>query len=95
LQSAEEYQAGGVVWRRKGGDHYYVARKRARERRVVVLRGARRPQDPQGCRCASRCRPVHTLRVDFAGTKISVSLNGKRSIDFARPGNACQCILAT
>jgi hypothetical protein len=84
LQSAKEDQAGGVVRRRKGGDDDCVARERARERRVAVLNGARRPQDPQGRRCASRCRPVHTLRDDFAGTKISVSLNGKRSIDFAR-----------
>ena len=81
--SGKEDQAGGVVWRWKDGDNYYVARANALENNVSLYYTAR------GVRKTLKYvdAPVapgqwHTLRVEFAGTKISVSLDGKRYIDF-------------
>jgi hypothetical protein len=82
--AGKEDQAGGVVWRWKDGDNYYVARANALENNVSLYYTAR------GIRKTLKYvdAPVsaghwHTLRVDFAGTAISVSLDGKRYIDFA------------
>jgi hypothetical protein len=80
--SGREDQAGGVVWRWKDGDNYYVARANALENNVSLYYTAR------GIRKTLKYvdAPVpagqwHTLRVEFAGTKIAVSLDGKRYID--------------
>ena len=80
--AGKEDQAGGVVWRWKDGDNYYVARANALENNVSLYyteRGSRKtlkyvdaPVPPN---------QWHTLRVEFAGTKIAVSLDGKRYID--------------
>jgi hypothetical protein len=82
--SGTEDQAGGVVWRWKDGDNYYVARANALENNVSLYYTAR------GIRKTLKYvdAPVpsgqwHTLRVEFAGTKIAVSLDGKRYIDFS------------
>jgi len=82
--SGKEDQAGGVVWRWKDGDNYYVARANALENNVSLYYTAR------GIRKTLKYvdAPVsagqwHTLRVDFAGTAMSVSLDGKRYIEFA------------
>ena len=81
--SGREDQAGGVVWRWKDGDNYYVARANALENNVSLYYtagGSRRTLKyvdapvPAG--------QWHTLRVEFAGTRIAVSLDGKRYIDF-------------
>ena len=82
--AGKEDQAGGVVWRWKDGDNYYVARANALENNVSLYYTAR------GIRKTLKYvdAPVpagqwHTLRVEFAGTKIAVSLDGKRYIDFS------------
>lgn len=76
--SGREDQAGGVIWRFKDGENYYVARANALENNVSLYyteRGSRKTLRyvdapvPQGT--------WHTLRVEFTGTLISVSLNGK------------------
>jgi len=80
--SGREDQAGGVVWRWKDGDNYYVARANALEDNVslyYVRRGSRKtlkyvdapvPKDQW-----------HRLRVEFADERIVVALNGKTYID--------------
>ena len=81
--SGHEDQAGGLVWRWKDGDNYYVARANALENNVSLYcteRGNRKTLkfvDTQAARGA-----WHTLRVEFVGTKIAVLLDGKRHIDF-------------
>lgn len=77
-----EDQAGGVVWRWKDGDNYYVARANALENNVSLYytAGGRRHT------IQYRDAPVapkawHTLRVDFSGHRIQVTLDGKRYID--------------
>ena len=81
--AGREDQAGGVVWRWKDGDNYYVARANALENNVSLYyteRGSRKTLKYVDAPVAPG--QWHTLRVDFAGTKIGVSLDGKRYIDF-------------
>jgi alanine dehydrogenase len=75
-------QAGGVVWRWKDGDNYYVARANALENNVSLY------YTEKGRRITLKYvdAPVavntwHTLAVDFSGARIKVSLNGKTYIE--------------
>jgi hypothetical protein len=80
--SGREDQAGGVLWRWKDGDNYYVARANALENNVSLYytQGGRRitikyvdaPVPPKAW---------HTLRVEFSAARISVALDGKTYID--------------
>jgi len=77
----KEDQAGGVVWRWKDGDNYYVARANALENNVSLY------YTENGRRITLKYvdAPVaanawHTLRVDFNFKKITVTLNGKAYI---------------
>ena len=80
--SGREDQAGGVVWRWKDGNNYYVARANALENNVSLYytqNGSRRTLKYVD---APVTRNVwHTLRVEFSGTRMRVSLNGKTYID--------------
>jgi hypothetical protein len=80
--AGSEDQAGGVVWRWKDGDNYYVARANALENNVSLY------YTQHGRRNTIRYvdAPVargrwHTLRVEFVAERIAVSLDGKRYID--------------
>jgi hypothetical protein len=80
--SGREDQAGGVVWRWKDGDNYYVARANALENNVSLYyteRGSRKTLKYVDAPVAGNA--WHTLRVDFSGTRIGVSLDGKRYIE--------------
>ena len=79
--SGREDQAGGVVWRWKNGDNYYIARANALENNVSLY------HTENGRRLTIKYvdAPVvrnqwHTLRVDFAGHAIKVSLDGNQFI---------------
>jgi 3-keto-disaccharide hydrolase len=81
-EKGREDQAGGVVWRWKNGDNYYVARGNALENNVSLyytVNGRRNtikyvdaPVPPD---------VWHTLRVEFAGKRIKVLLDGKPYIE--------------
>lgn len=80
--SGRRDQAGGVMWRWKDGDNYYVARANALESNLSLY------YTTNGRRNTIKYvdAPVpkntwHTLRVEFSGTSIKVSLNGKTYID--------------
>jgi hypothetical protein len=80
--SGKEDQAGGVVWRWKDGDNYYVARANALENNVSLYhteRGSRKTIKYVDAPVAGGA--WHTLRVEFVGTRIAVSLDGKRYIE--------------
>jgi hypothetical protein len=80
--SGREDQAGGVVWRWKDSDHYYVARANALENNVSLYyteRGTRKTI--RYVDAPVRTGVWHTLRVEFAGTRIAVALDGKRVIE--------------
>jgi hypothetical protein len=77
-----EDQAGGLVWRWKDGDTYYVARANALENNVSLYR------TEKGRRITIKYvdAPVasnrwHTLRTEFAGRTIKVLLDGKQYIE--------------
>ena len=77
--SGGEDQAGGLVWRWKDGDNYYVARANALENNVSLYyteHGSRKTLKYVDAPVARGA--WHTLRVEFAGTRIAVSLDGKR-----------------
>jgi hypothetical protein len=80
--AGSEDQAGGVVWRWKDGDNYYVARANALENNVSLY------YTQNGRRITIKyidapvaAKAWHTLRVEFSGSRISVALNGKTYID--------------
>ena len=80
--SGREDQAGGVVWRWKNGDNYYVARANALENNVSLYyteRGSRKTISYVDVPVAGGA--WHTLRVEFAGTRIRVVLDGVARIE--------------
>jgi hypothetical protein len=79
----KEDQAGGVVWRWKDGDNYYVARANALENNVSLYYTANGRRNTLRYVDAPVPRNAwHTLRVEFAGSQIRVALNGKTYIEF-------------
>lgn len=80
--SGREDAAGGLVWRWKDGDNYYVARANALENNVSLY------YTEHGKRVTIKYvdAPVaqnhwHALHVEFVGDHITVALNGKTYID--------------
>lgn len=81
--SGREDQAGGVVWRWKDGDNYYVARANALEGNVSLYYTEAGRRKTLKYVDAPVARGVwHSLRVEFAGSRISVMLDGKRAIAY-------------
>jgi hypothetical protein len=80
--AGREDQAGGLVWRWKNADNYYVARTNALENNVSLYYTER------GRRITIRYidAPVaaaqwHRLRVEFSGMHIKVALDGRAYIN--------------
>ena len=80
--SGKQDQAGGVVWRWKDGDNYYVARANALENNISLY------YTEQGRRITLKyvdapvpAKAWHTLAVEFNGARIKVMLNGKTYIE--------------
>jgi len=90
--SGKEDQAGGVVWRAKDSDNYYIARANALEDNVTVyhtINGKRTEKKRTDIKVASN--QWHTLRVDFVGNHFTVTFDGKTAIEwndqtFTQPG---------
>jgi Galactocerebrosidase, C-terminal lectin domain len=81
LQGRED-QAGGVVWRWKDGDTYYIARGNALENNVSLYyteKGRRNTIKYVNAPVARN--QWHTLRVEFSGKRIKVALDGKQYIE--------------
>jgi len=80
--TGREDQAGGVVWRWKNGDMYYVARANALENNVALYytAGGRRTSIKEADAPVA-ANAWHALRVQFAGKRIVVWLDGKTYID--------------
>ena len=80
--AGKQDQAGGVVWRWKDGDNYYVARANALENNISLY------YTENGRRITLRyvdapvpAKTWHTLAVEFRGARIKVALNGKTYIE--------------
>jgi hypothetical protein len=81
--SGKEDQAGGVIWRFKNGDNYYVARANALENNLSLYyteNGSRKTLKYVDAPVAANA--WHTLRVEFNGQAIKVALDGKTYIEF-------------
>ena len=86
LVAGKEDQAGGVIWRAKDSNNYYIARANALEGNVVLYKtvnGKRSPLDIVGRKGGYGVKePVasgqwHTLRVEFAGNHFKLIFDGK------------------
>src|SRR6188474_3741414 len=71
--SGREDQAGGLVWRAKDSNNYYVARANALENNVTIyhtINGRRTEKKRANMKVAGN--QWHTLRVEFAGAHFVV-----------------------
>ena len=84
--SGSEDRAGGLVWRARDADNYYVVRANALEDNVVLyktVKGVRSSLDivgrrgGYGVKQAVPANQWHTLRVEFVGTRFKVIFNDK------------------
>jgi hypothetical protein len=84
--SGSEDRAGGIVWRARDANNYYVVRANALEDNVVLYKtvnGVRSSLDlvgqkgGYGEKTAVPANRWHTLRVEFAGARFNVAFNGK------------------
>jgi len=77
--SGSEDQAGGLVWRAKDANNYFIARANALEDNVHIYHmvNGRRVQF-DGVDVKVRGGEWHTLRVDFSGPNFLVFLDGKK-----------------
>jgi hypothetical protein len=81
--SGEEDQAGGLIWRAKDADNYYVARANALEDNVTIyhtIAGKRTEKKRANLKVAPG--QWHTLRVQVNGSHFVVSLNGKTALEW-------------
>lgn len=88
--SGSEDRAGGLVWRAKDRNNYYVVRANALEDNVVLYKtvgGVRSSLDiigrkgGYGLNAPVPANQWHTLRVEFAGTRFRVVFNGQPLFD--------------
>jgi len=81
--SGKEDQAGGVVWRLKDANNYYIARANALEDNVTIyytVNGRRTEKKRASLKVASN--QWHTLRVDFQGRHFTVTYDGKQALEW-------------
>jgi hypothetical protein len=81
--SGKEDQAGGVVWRLKDANNYYIARANALEDNVTIydtVNGRRTERKRANMKVAPN--QWHTLRVDFQGGHFTVTFDGKKAIEW-------------
>jgi len=81
--TGKEDQAGGVIWRCKDADNYYVARANALEDNVTIyhtINGKRTEKKRAKMKVATN--QWHTLRVDFQGNHLKVTFNGQPALQW-------------
>lgn len=81
--SGKTDQAGGIVWRAKDSNNYYVARANALEDNVTIydtVNGRRTERKRTKMKVASN--EWHTLRVDIQESHFTVTLDGKKAIEW-------------
>ncbi len=86
--AGKEDQAGGVIWRVKDANNYYIARANALENNVVLYKtvnGKRSSLDIVGRKGGYGVKETvasgqwHTLRVEFAGNRFKLMFDGKHN----------------
>ena len=88
--SGKEDRAGGLVWRAKDANNYYIFRANANEDNAVLYKtvnGKRSPLDIVGRKGGYGISEKvasgqwHTLRVEFVGTRFKAFFDGKHMFD--------------
>ncbi len=88
--AGKEDQAGGVIWRVRDSNNYYIARANALENNVVLYKtvsGKRSSLDIVGRKGGYGVKETvasgqwHTLRVEFAGNHFKLIFAGKHLFD--------------
>ena len=81
--SGKEDQAGGVIWRAKDSNNYYIARANALEDIVTIYDTVKgRPTERKRTNTKVASNQWHTLRVDFQGNHFTVTFDGKKAIEW-------------
>ena len=81
--SGKEDQAGGLIWRARDSNNYYVVRANALEDNVTIydtVNGRRTERKRTRVKVASN--QWHTLRIDFQGTHFTVTFDGKKALEW-------------
>ena len=81
--SGKQDQAGGVIWRAKDTNNYYVARANALEDNVTIydtVGGRRTERKRVSAKVASN--QWHTLRVDFQDQHFTVTFDGMKALEW-------------
>jgi hypothetical protein len=81
--AGKEDQAGGVLWRLKDANNYYIARANALENNVTIyhtINGRRTEKKRADVKVATNM--WHSLRVDFQGNHFTVTFDGKKALDW-------------
>jgi hypothetical protein len=81
--SGKEDQAGGLVWRSKDSNNYYIARANALEDNVTIyhtINGRRTEKKRTAMKVSTNT--WHTLRVDFQDNHFTVMFDGKKAIEW-------------
>ena len=81
--SGKEDQAGGLIWRAKDSNNYYIARANALEDNVTIyhtINGRRTEKKRTNMKVAKS--QWHTLRVDFQDNHFTVTFDGKKAIEW-------------
>jgi len=80
--SGREDQAGGVIWRVRDANNYYISRANALEDNVTIYHtiGGKRVAF-KSINTKVKSGVWHTLRVDFEGNKFTVTFDGNKVIE--------------
>ena len=81
--SGREDQAGGIVWRLKDPNNYYVDRANALEDNVTIyetVNGRRTERRRTNMKVASNL--WHSIRVDFQNNHFTVTVDSKKAIEW-------------
>ena len=81
--SGKEDQAGGLIWRAKDSDNYYISRANALEDNVTIyhtIKGKRSEKKRTNMKVATGV--WHTLRVEFNGEHFTVTFDGRKAIEW-------------
>src|SRR5215208_3397636 len=81
--SGREDQAGGLVWRAKDSNNYYVVRPNALENNVTIyhtINGRRTERRRASMKVLAN--QWQQLRVDFTGRHFTVALNGQKALEW-------------
>jgi hypothetical protein len=81
--AGEKDQAGGLIWRAKDPNNYYVARANALENNITIydtVNGRRTERKRTNLKVT--VNEWHTLRVDFQGNHFTVTFDGQKAIEW-------------